>query len=354
MDFGLSAGGISQLDHVVEAESLGYDFCWVGDSPMLFSNPWPTLAMLAQKTHRIRIGTGVAVAGVRSAPDAANAIATINQLAPGRVFFGIGTGNTAMRTLGRPPMRVKPFGEYLRLVRGLLHGEEVTYGDEDEAAAIRFQWAGKGHYDISEPIPIHVGGFGPRAQALAGEFGDGLITGIPRGGTVTQALANIKRGADRAGRSVDDFYTSALVNLMMLEPGEKLDSERVIKECGPSIMANVHYLVDAVRDAGIEVPDYILPIWDDYLKFHESREAKHRHQQLHQSHYSYIDDDESRFMTPELVKAFCIVGEPDDIIEQLLALEEEGLNAISFIPPGKRTGEVHHAFAKNVIARMRG
>ena len=63
MDFGLSAGGISQLDHVLEAESLGYDFCWVGDSPMLFSNPWPTLAMLAQKTHRIRIGTGVAVAG---------------------------------------------------------------------------------------------------------------------------------------------------------------------------------------------------------------------------------------------------------------------------------------------------
>ena len=112
--------------------------------------------------------------------------------------------------------------------------------------------------------------------------------------------------------------------------------------------------MDAVRDVGIEVPGYILPIWDDYLKFHESREAKHRHQQLHQSHYSYIDDDEARFMTPELVKAFCIVGEPDDIIEQLLALEEEGLNAISFIPPGKKTAEIRYAFAKKVIARMRG
>lgn len=117
-------------------------------------------------------------------------------------------------------------------------------------------------------------------------------------------------------------------------------------------MANVHYLVDAVRDVGIEPPEYVLPIWEDYLKFHEAREAKTRHQQLHQSHYSYIDDDEARFITPEVVKAFCIAGEPDDIIEQLVALEAEGLNAISFIPSGT-SSTVHAAFARDVIAPLR-
>lgn len=353
MEFGISCGRVTRVDFVAEAEELGYHFCWVGDSPMLASNPWAVLALIAQRTRRISIGTGVAIPGLRSAPDMANGIATINQLAPGRVFFGIGTGNTAMRTLGRAPMRVKPFAEYIRLVRALLRGEEIEYADDGSAHAIRFQRPGQGNYELRPHIPIHVGGFGPRAQALAGELGDGLITGIPRGGSIAEALANVRRGAERAGRVLDGFFTTALVNLMVLEPGEAVDSERVVQQLGPSIMANVHYLVDAARDVGIEPPAYVRPIWDDYLAFHESRDAKHRHQMLHQSHYSYIDEDEARFITPELVRAFGIVGEPDEIIEQLKALEAEGLDAICFIPPGGDARGVYRAFAEDVIARMR-
>ena len=353
MEFGISCGRVTRVDFVAEAEVLGYDFCWVGDSPMLASNPWAALALVAQHTQRMRIGTGVAIPGLRTPPDMANGIATINQLAPGRVFLGIGTGNTAMRTLGRPPMRVKPFADYIRLVRGLLHGEEVEYAEDGDAHAIRFQRPGRGNYDLSGPIPIHVGGFGPRAQALAGELGDGLITGIPRGGSVTEALANVRRGAKPAGRALDQFYTSALVNLMVLEAGEPLDSERVVQQLGPSIMANVHYLVDAARDTGMQPPDYVRPIWDDYLAFHQSRDAKHRHQLLHQSHYSYVDPDEARFITPELIKTFGIVGEPDSIIEQLQELEAEGLDAICFIPPGGNARGAYTTFAGDVIARMR-
>ena len=353
MEFGISCGRVTRVDFVSDAEALGFDFCWVGDSPMLASNPWAALALITERTQHMRIGTGVAIPGLRGAPDMANGIATINQLAPGRVFLGIGTGNTAMRTLGRPPMRVKPFADYIRLVRGLLHGEEVEYAEDGDAHAIRFQRPGQGNYDLSGPIPIHIGGFGPRAQAIAGELGDGLITGIPRGGTITEALANVRRGAERAGRVLDQFQTTALVNLMVLEPGEAPDSPRVVQQLGPSIMANVHYLVDAARDTGIEPPDYIRPIWDDYLAFHESRDAKHRHQLLHQSHYSYIDEDEARFITPELVKTFGIVGEPDSIIEQLNALEAEGLDAICFIPPGGNARDAYRAFAEDVIVRMR-
>ncbi|MDE0053908.1 MAG: LLM class flavin-dependent oxidoreductase [Gammaproteobacteria bacterium] len=356
MEFGVSCGRVSRIDFAAEAEELGFDFCWVGDSPMLASNPWAALALISQRTRRMRIGTGVAIPGLRSAPDMANGIATINQLAPGRVFFGIGTGNTAMRTLGRPPMRVKPFADYIRLVRALLRGEEVEYAEDGDTHAIRFQRPGHGNYDLSGPIPIHVGGFGPRAQAIAGELGDGLITGIPRGGTIAEALANVRRGAERAGRDLrdlDTFVTTALVNLIVLEPGEALDSERVVQQLGPSIMANVHYLVDAARDVGMEPPDYIRPIWDDYLAFHESRDAKHRHQLLHQSHYSYIDEDEARFITPELVRAFGIVGEPDQIIEQLEALEAQGLDGIVFIPPGGNARGAYRDFARDVIARMR-
>ena len=53
------------------------------------------------------------------------------------------------------------------------------------------------------------------------------------------------------------------------------------------------------------------------------------------------------------MKTFGIVGEPDSIIEQLNALEAEGLDAICFIPPGGNARGAYRAFAEDVIARMR-
>ncbi|MBT6273314.1 MAG: LLM class flavin-dependent oxidoreductase [Chromatiales bacterium] len=353
MEFGISCSKIDEVGLVAHAENLGYNFCWTTDSPMLRSNPWAILALAAQATQSIRLGVGVAVPGLRIAPDTANGIATINRLAPGRTFLGVGTGNTAMRTLGRKPVRIKAFAEYLRVLRALLDGEEVTYACEDGAHPIRFQNLEYRNVDIDNHIPIHVGGFGPRSQGLAGEIGDGLITGIPRGGLIPDALTNVQRGAERIGRSLPgDFHTCALVNVMLLEPGETFNSKRVIAECGPAIMANVHYLVDLVRDTGKEPPSYVQSIWEDYQVFHQARDAARAHQQLHGSHYSHLDEDEARFVTPEVIKGFCLAGQPDDVIGQLHELESQGLNAMAFIPPHSRRYVQYEDFARRVIANM--
>ena len=329
MDFGVSASKIDDIGFITRAESLGYSFCWVADTQMIRSNPWAVLALATQQTRSIRLGTGVAVAGLRLAPVTANGIATINRLAPGRTFLGIGTGNTAMRMLGQKPMGVKAFAEYIRVVRGLLCGEEVAYTLNGVTHPIRFQMREFHYIDVEHAIPIYVGGFGPKAQALAGELGDGLITGIPRGGTIPQALANVRQGAVAAGRTLEHFYTSALVNLVLLEPGEALNSERVIAACGAAIMANVHYLVDWVKETGNEPPEYVRPIWNTYMAFHQARDAQRRHQKLHESHYTYLDPEEAGFVTPEMVKAFCIAGRPEEVVEQLRELERQGLQAIT-------------------------
>ena len=101
------------------AESLGYDSGWVPDSQMIWSDCYAVLALAAQHTSRIRLGTGVAIPGTRIAPVTAHSIASINRIAPGRVFLGIGTGHTAMRVMGFNPMKPRDFREYLRVVRGL-------------------------------------------------------------------------------------------------------------------------------------------------------------------------------------------------------------------------------------------
>lgn len=352
MEFGISCSKIDEVGLVTYAENLGYDFCWVTDSPMIRSNPWAVLALAAQQTLRIRLGMGVAVPGLRLAPDTACGIATINRLAPGRTFLGTGTGNTAMRTLGRKPARVREFAKFLRVVRGLLDGEEVMLDSEDGAHPIRFQNLHYRYVDLAPRIPIHVGGFGPKAQALAGEIGDGLITGIPRGGAIPDALSHVRTGAARAGRNLDGFYTSALVNMMLLQPGETLASPRVVAECGPAIMANVHYLTDLYANSDKPPPDYVLPIWEDYLAFHRARSASHAHQQLHGSHYAHLDEDEARFVTPDLIKAFCIAGQPEEIAQQLHELERDGLNAIAFIPPSEHRYAQYEGFARRVIPAM--
>ena len=76
---------------------------------MIRSNVWAVMALVAQQTQRLRSGTGEAVPGLRLAQVAANGIASINRLAPGRCFIGLGTGNTSMRILGHPPAKVLGF-----------------------------------------------------------------------------------------------------------------------------------------------------------------------------------------------------------------------------------------------------
>ena len=352
MEFGVTATRIDDIGYFTHAENLGFDFAWITDSPLLRSNIWAVMALAAQQTQKIKLITGLEIGGLRLAPVTANGIATINRLAPGRTILGVGTGNTAMRTMGQPPMKVAEFREHIRVVRALLNGEEVDFTLNGVTHPVRFQNLHYNYVDVESYIPIHVGGFGPRAQALAGEFGDGLVTGIPRGGTIAEALANVQRGADRAGRSLENFQTTAMVNLLMLEPGEALTDERVIAECGSSIMVNVHFAVDLVKETGCEPPDYVKPIWDEYMAFHETRAAETRHQALHASHYSYLDPDEARFITPDMIKKFCIAGQPEEIVEQLHDLEKQGLNAINFVTPQDQRYRLIEDFSRKVIAKM--
>lgn len=110
----------------VDLEAMGYDAAWAADSQMLYSDAYATLALAAEHTTRIRLGTGVSVAGVRLAPVTAHSIATINRLAPGRTFLGIGTGHTAMRVMGKDPVKAREFREYLRVLRACCTARKWT------------------------------------------------------------------------------------------------------------------------------------------------------------------------------------------------------------------------------------
>ena len=353
MDFGIVTAKVDEIGYITHAENLGYTHCWVTDSQMIRSNCWAVLALAAQQTRTMRLGTGVNVPGLRLAPVTANGIATINRLAPGRCFMSLGTGHTAMRMLGQRPMPLKPFREYIRVVRALLNGEEVDYSLHGATHRIRFQMREHHFIDLDHPIKLYVAAFGPKAQALAGELGDGLVSGLPRGGTVPSMLTYARAGAARVGRTLGaDFQVSALVTLVLLHSGEALTSERIIAESGAAVITGLHYLVARHLETGEEPPEYARPIWKGYMAWLNEAPPEVRHQRLHNSHYSFVDPEEARFITPDLIKATCLTGTPEELVEQVQSLAQQGLNHIMLYPPLNRQYRVIEDFAERVMARL--
>src|SRR4029077_256795 len=149
---------VDEIGFYSHVESLGYNSAWVTDSQMLFSDCYAVLALAARQTSRLRLGPGVAICGTRIPPVQVAAIATLNRLAPGRVHLAVGTGNTAMRTMGQRPMRIAEYDEYLGVLAGLLRGEVVDYRYRARERPIRMLTDNKKYLGLEPKIPLYVSG----------------------------------------------------------------------------------------------------------------------------------------------------------------------------------------------------
>jgi 5,10-methylenetetrahydromethanopterin reductase len=79
---------------VQRAEELGFTHAWFYDTQILSADLLVAMGATGMKTSRIKLCAGVFIPSNRIAPVAANALATLNALAPGRVVFGTSTGYT--------------------------------------------------------------------------------------------------------------------------------------------------------------------------------------------------------------------------------------------------------------------
>jgi len=211
MKFGLNfPARIDSWKDLVVAEDLGFTSAWFYDSQMLYSDVYATLALAAEHTRRIKIGTGIAVPSNRIAPVTAHSIATINQLAPGRVMLGIGTGFTGRNMMGLPPVPLAELREHVKMCRALLAGDEVLYREGKRERWIRFMHPDRGYINIKEPIPIIVAAQGPKAMELAGEVADGWMAPVSDMNSFRRNLEVVKGAAKRTGRPLDNFPSLCL------------------------------------------------------------------------------------------------------------------------------------------------
>jgi 5,10-methylenetetrahydromethanopterin reductase len=336
------------------AEALGFTHIWVADTQLMAADAFVCLAMIAAATRRAKLGTGVAIAGTRIAPVTACALGSLNQVAPGRVICGIGTGNSARRAMGMPPYTLRELREHVNVVRGLLAGGEVEYHEGSLRRSIRFFHQQMAFVNLHDHVPIYVAANQPRAMELAGEIGDGFITS--RMNTVEgwgDAWQRVRSGAESHGRNPADLYTMLLTAAALMRPGESYDSPRIRTAAGAWTTVALHSLYEGVTSIE-QAPAPLRPIFKEYKAYMDDRTRgdERYYLTLHDGHGLYLRAGEERFVTAELIRHTTMTSPPEELCERIRALERAGLKQIAFIPThGDFDGFVRE-FSDKVIGRL--
>jgi alkanesulfonate monooxygenase SsuD/methylene tetrahydromethanopterin reductase-like flavin-dependent oxidoreductase (luciferase family) len=340
------------------AEELGFDRVNVPDSQMIWSDVYVVLTLVAIHTKRIRIGTGVTSPELRIAPVTACAIASVNKLAPGRVFLGLGTGHTSVRLMGRKPASVARLCEYFRVVRGLLDGEEVDFPDKNEPRLIQFMHRDRRYINLDDRIPILIAANGPKAIRAAGELADGWTTATKSLEVGQRYFNELREGAKLRGGLPMDFYPSFQTCACVLKPGESLQSERVVNEVGSYVTTILHLTYEVWRASGKKdesVPPFFRNIWEDYVK----RVAAYtlpphaRFRQIHDGHSTFLQPGERCFITQETIRGTCLAGEPDEIITHIRSMERVGFKGLNLLPSADCQQSVYRDFAEHIMPAFR-
>jgi 5,10-methylenetetrahydromethanopterin reductase len=345
------------------AEAAGFTHAWFYDTQLLCSDVYAVMALAAEHTSTMTLGTLVAIPSNRIAPVTASAIATINALAPGRTILGIGTGFTGRNTMGLPPLPVATMVEYVRQVRGLLAGEDVLFREGKYERWIRLLTRDRtvGCINLDDPIPIHIAANAPKALAAVGAVGDGWIS-VAQDAAGTQAgLAAVGAAAREHGRRFDGPggkpYTTMLTTGCILRDGEAIDSARVVRRVGPVTVVGVHAIWESARGGhgfGLNDPA-TAAAFERYIEGYAAARgspADRRYLDVHEGHMMYLKPGEEAFVMPELTPILSLTGRPEDVRERCRALQAAGIDnlALQAIPGMGR--ELIEEFSRDVIGKL--
>ena len=290
------------------AEELGYDRIWLYDSAALYEDIWAHLALIADSTERIGLGTAVLVPNLRHVMTTASAIATIDRLAPGRLACAIGTGFTARLVLDQKAMPWKEVRRYVEQLQALLRGDVVEIDGKQCQMIHHPEMANVRPIDV----PILLSAFGPKGTAIAREIADGWMSVFPP--------------SERFDWAVQ------MVNGSVLEEGESNASPRVIDAVGPwhTLMHHAAWLTSPERvDA--------LPggaAWRAEVE--SARPEGERHLSVHEGHCSHVVEKDRHIFEAagDDIAWIGWVGSAEDVRKRAEASAAAGVTEILYTPVG--------------------
>jgi 5,10-methylenetetrahydromethanopterin reductase len=273
---------------------------------MIWREAYVLLGAVATATSQITISTGVTNPITRDPSVVAAAMATLEELIPGRVRLSIGAGDSSVETLGKKPARLAYLEQSVQLIRALIAGETVTHPDSQ--APVHLTYTAPETY-----VPIHVAVSSPRIHRLAGRVADGAIVlvGIDRA-FLEASRHELEAGAAETGRDLvaDGFRVVCWTPCSIQDDGKaarsavKAHVARVLKRPLPFEMS----------PAEMEI---VRKIREDY-EYYE---------------HMVVGTQHGEVVTDELAEKFAICGTPAEARDQLERLAATGLvDEIAIIP----------------------
>jgi 5,10-methylenetetrahydromethanopterin reductase len=325
----------ARLRHLARLqEECGYETFWYADE-RFFREVYAGLTLVATHTRHIQVGTMVTDPYSRHSALTAMAIATLDEIAGGRAILGLGAGVAGfseMQIVRRKPAQA--MRETVAVVRALLRGETVDVHGE----VVAFQHGRLDFQPVRARVPVYIASNGPMGLALAGEIAEGAVMQSPVAPLLVEwFVAQVRRGAQRAGRSLAEVDVVARLNLCIHEDA------RVARDVmRPTIVRTLiaqqpHFRTFAT--AGLEIP----------ARLREMVMA------MGYTHDLAALAPAAALVPDAFVDAMTLAGTVADIATQVADLGRRGVTHVMLYPiaPDGDVERIIHSFAHEVMPRVR-
>jgi probable F420-dependent oxidoreductase len=317
------------LELIQLAEKHGFEYAWTYDSHVLWQESIPLFGYAAHQTSKIKLGHFVTNPGTREPTVLASAYATLHDLTDGRMAMGIGRGDSARRYIGQQPVKVAEFERACAMIRDFMNGREVTWNDKE----LQLKWV---RPELPQ-IPMWVAGYGPKALAVAGHVGDGVIIQLADPEIIQWIMSTARRAAEEAGR--DPSQLKCIVGAPSHVSDDLADAREQVRWFPAMVSNHVQDLIERYGSDGSKVPkaltDYVLA-----RKFYDYNE------------HSRVGAKHGEFVTDEICDRFCVIGNIEQCVAKLRELEAVGVDQFNVYLMTHAQEETLQAYGDQIIPQV--
>jgi probable F420-dependent oxidoreductase len=247
------------------------------------------------------------------------------------MIMGIGRGDSARRYIGQQPVKVAEFEAALQMIKPFMNGKEVHWNGKD----LQLKWV---RPELPE-IEMHVAGYGPKALAVAGRQGDGVIIQLADPDIIQWIMATARKAAEEAGR--DPAALKCIVSAPSHVSDDLADAREQVRWFPAMVSNHVQDLIDRYGADGTTIPkaltDYVLA-----RKFYDYNE------------HSRVGAKHGEFVTDEIADRFCVIGSVDQCRAKLRELESIGVDQFNIYLMTHGQEETLQAYGDDIIPELAG
>jgi probable F420-dependent oxidoreductase len=313
------------LELVQLSEKHGFEYAWTYDSHILWQESYATLPIVADHTDRIKLGHFVTNPGIRDPTITASWYATMQDLSNGRMVMGIGRGDSSRRVVGLKPVKVAEFEARCAMMKDLMNGRKVAWNDKE----LELTWV----RDELPDIEMWVAGYGPKALAVAGRVGDGVIIQLADPQIIQWIMDTARKSAEEAGRD------PAALKCIVGAPSKVTDDLPTAREevrWFPAMVSN--HVMDLIEKYGFdsEIPEALT----EYVKARKFYDYKD---------HSRVGAAHGEFVTDEICDRFTVIGNVAQCVEKLRELESVGVDQFNIYLMTHGQEETLEAYGDEII-----